>query len=127
MKHARLFYTFMLVTLGSLLLGGCATLQTGASEPVAVPQIIQLSQAQVSPYDIIARMRGSGTVYRLNAAQLAKLHEQGVSDQVINYMQRTYLEAVRREQRLEDWSYWTDVDGWWYGGLPYGWEEGWLP
>ena len=39
-------------------------------------------------------------------AQLARLHDQGVgvADPVINYMQQTYLEAVRREQNLADWN-----------------------
>ena len=36
--------------------------------------------------------------------QLARLHDQGVADAVINYMQQTYLEAVRREQNLADWN-----------------------
>ena len=36
--------------------------------------------------------------------QLARLHDQGVADPVINYMQQTYLEAVRREQNLADWN-----------------------
>jgi hypothetical protein len=44
-------------------------------------------------------MRDSGTVYRLTAAQLAQLHDQGVADPVIDYMQQTYLNAVLREQR----------------------------
>ena len=37
-------------------------------------------------------------------AQLARLHDQGVADPVINHMQQTCLEAVRREQNLADWN-----------------------
>ena len=125
MKHLKTFSTFMLVSLGSLLLAGCASFQ-GTREPVTVPQIIQMSQDKVPAYEIIERMGKSGTTYRLSAAQLANLRQQGVPDPVINYMQRTYLEAVRREQRLDDWTYWTDVDGWWYGGRPYGWSDDWV-
>ena len=40
-------------------------------------------------------------------AQLARLHDHGVADAVINYMQQTYLEAARREQSLADWSDWA--------------------
>jgi hypothetical protein len=36
--------------------------------------------------------------------QLARLHDKGVADPVFNYMQETYLEAVRREQNLADWN-----------------------
>jgi hypothetical protein len=107
------------------LLAGCASFQ-GNQSPVTVPEIIQMSQDKVPAYEIIERMGKSGTTYRLSAAQLADLREQGVSDPVINYMQRTYLEAVRRQQSLEDWDHWTQVDGWWYGGRPYGWSEDWI-
>jgi hypothetical protein len=34
--------------------------------------------------------------------QLARLHDQGVADAVINYMQQTYLEAVRREEAISE-------------------------
>jgi hypothetical protein len=37
-------------------------------------------------------------------------------------MQETYFDAVRRNQALEDWSYWQmHNDNYWYGGIPYGW------
>jgi hypothetical protein len=49
-------------------------------------------------------MHDSGTVYRLDASQLAQLQEQGVPDAVLNYMQQTYLDAVREEQRRADYA-----------------------
>jgi hypothetical protein len=71
-------------------------------------------------------MRESGTVYRLKASELAKLKEEGFPDAVIDYMQQTYLDAVRRNQALEDWSHWTvGPDQYWYGGGPFGWSDGW--
>lgn len=80
------------------------------------------------PTDIILeRLRASETVYRLNAAQIVALHEQGVPDVVLDYMQETYIGAVAREQRLRDWDYWTAVDGFWYGGPYYGWPDPWYP
>ena len=123
MIHVRSFYIFILVTLGSLLLAGCTTFPGGTQTPVTVPQIIQMSQNRVTAYEIVKRIHLSGTVYRLNADQLTSLREQGVSDPVINYMQRTYLEAVRKHKQLEDRSHWTEIDGWWYGGRPYGWSD----
>ena len=69
-------------------------------------------------------MRRSGTVYRLKASQLAQLKEEGVPDSVIDYMQETYLDAVRNDQALEDWNRWTmEDDGFWYAGSPYGWPD----
>jgi hypothetical protein len=71
-------------------------------------------------------MLDSGTVYRLSAGASARLHEQGVADPVIDYMQRTYLNAVRREQRLRDWGYrYLGADGYRYGGRPFGWPHTW--
>ncbi len=66
-----------------------------------------MSKAGVSPDEIIRQIAESGTVYRLSASQLADLRQAGVSNQVINYMQQTYLDAVRRDQRREDMRYWT--------------------
>src|SRR5882724_1299676 len=100
------------------LLGGCATLgTTEPPPPVTVSEIIQMSKEGVPTDTLIERMRDSETVYRLTAAQLAELHEQGISDQVIDYMQQTYVDAVRQDQSLADWDYWTaGADGFWYGG-----------
>jgi hypothetical protein len=100
------------------LLSGCATLGTTQPQPpVTVSEIIQMSKEGVPADTIIERMRDSETLYRLTAAQLAELHEQGISDQVIDYMQQTYLDAVRLDQSLADWDYWTaGADGFWYDG-----------
>jgi hypothetical protein len=113
--------------LSAALLGGCASLGPPAPPPVRVPEILALSHESVPADDIIAKMRQSETVYRLTASQLAKLHEQGVSDRVIDYMQRTYLDAVARRQALADWNNWRFEDGWWYGGPAWGWPQPWYP
>ena len=62
-----------------------------------------MSKHGVPPGTIIEKMRGSQSVYRLTAAQLAELHDLGIADQVLDYMQQTYIEAERREQSNEDW------------------------
>ena len=86
------------------LLSGCATFGFKQPEPVTVGQIIQMSKEGVPVDTIIKKMRDSDTVYRLTAAQLAELHDMGVADQVLNYMQQTYMEAERRQQSAEDWN-----------------------
>lgn len=94
----------MLLT-GSALLSGCAALSVDQSnQPVMVSEVIRMSNENVPAETIVNKMRDSRAVYRLNAAQLAQLHDQGVADLVLNYMQETYLNAVRREQDLADWS-----------------------
>lgn len=119
--------SFALVVIAMLLLfaAGCATTGGGHYyKPVTVPEIIQWSKDGVPSQKIIDRMRRSHTVYRLKASQLAQLKQDGVSDAVINYMQQTYLNAVRNNQALEDWSYWwPGWDGFWYGGPAFGWPD----
>jgi len=96
------------------LLSGCSTFGFKKSEPITVGQVIQMSKDDVPPETIVKKIQDSESVYRLTAAQLAELHDMGVADPVLNYMQQTYIEAERRQQSAEDW----DRDGMWG---PYGW------
>lgn len=106
-------------------LSGCSTLGYRPAQPVTVQEIVAMTREKVPAVDIIAKMRESGTVYRLTASQLANLREQGVPNDVIDYMQHTYLEAVRRDQRWQDWNRWNWWDGYWYSGWPYRGGAGW--
>lgn len=101
-------FSWFVVSLAlAALLSGCALFGPRPDAPT-VEQVIQMSQAQVPADTIIRQMRDSGAVYRLPAAELARLHQQGVEDRVINYMQSTYIDDVRR-------SYYPG-----YGYGPYG-------
>jgi len=82
-----------LFSLGVLWLGGCTPFH-----PVTVPQILEMTREGVPPNTIIARIKESNTVYRLHAHQVAQLSRDGVNDKVLDYMQQTYLDAVRRDQ-----------------------------
>jgi hypothetical protein len=86
------------------LLSGCSTFGFKPPDPVTISQVIQMNKDGVPADSIIKAMRDSDTVYHLTAAQLAELHDMGLPDQVLNYMQRTYIEAERRQQSTEDWS-----------------------
>lgn len=123
-SHATQRMALLIGTYLALMVPGCSFLGQHAktSAPVTVPAVIQMSKAGVPAETIIAKMRESGTAYRLTAAQIANLHEQGVADAVLDYMQQTYLDAVRHDQALEDWNRWAWAgDGYWYGGWSYGW------
>ena len=102
---------------------GCATTNMYRMvPPVTVPDIVQMSKDKVPAKDIISKMRESHTIYRLKASQLAELQKEGVSPEVIDYMQKTYLNAVRYNQQLEDMNYWwPGWDGYYYGGPAFGW------
>lgn len=124
---ARCLLLFLLV-ISAMAATGCSGYLTKPAPPVSIGEIVGMSKAGSPPADIIDRIRRSGTVYRLTASQLADLRAQGVSDQVINYMQQTHIQAVRRNQQLNDQRYWTPYDdGYLYGGYPFGWNDGWYP
>jgi hypothetical protein len=117
------------VTAGFFALASCASYSTYhpvIPKPVTVEQVLKMSKSGVAPDEIIRTMRDSRTVYRLTASQLAQLRDEGVPDKVINYMQQTYLAAVRRSARFEEWGYWHHWgDGFWYGGEAFGWPYYW--
>ena len=95
---------FALILLSSVIqFGGCATLTFKQPEPVTIGQVIEMSKQGVPAGTIVEKMRGSQSAYRLTAAQLAELHDLGIADHVLDYMQQTYIEAERREQSNEDW------------------------
>jgi hypothetical protein len=85
------------------LLSGCSTFGFKQPDPITISQVIQMNKDGVPTDSIIKTMRDSDTVYRLTAAQLAELHDMGLPDPVLNYMQQTYIEAERRQQSAEDW------------------------
>jgi len=101
-----------------LLAGGCATLPS----PPTLEEITQMSKQGVPADQIIKRMQDSRAIYRLSGSQLAKLHEQGVSDAVIDYMYESQLDAVRRE--FDPYFYGMPpyfYRPWYYGRYPYWW------
>jgi hypothetical protein len=115
----------MMTALAAILLltaTSCST-RTPRPEPVTVPQIVEMSKAGTPETEILQKMRESGTIYRLQASQLSELVQQGVSTNVIDYMQETYLKAVRRDATYESWDNWTPYGRYWYGGAPYGWPN----
>ena len=60
--------------------------QTVPKLSYGVSQILQLTRAKIGENTIIAYIRNSGTVYRLDASQIVYLKQQGVSEAVIAAM-----------------------------------------
>ena len=119
---------FVLIAGWLISTGGCASVPDKRPAPVSVQEIIDMSKSGMPPDQIIQEISESHTVYRLEASQLADLEKKGVPPAVINYMQQTYLDSVRNNSDLEDFDYWTrEDDGYWYGGMPYGWDPNILP
>ena len=127
-KVVSTLVVFGVLFIASLVVTGCAVQARRSAPPLTVSSIVQQSHQGVPASAIIRQITESGTVYRLSASELANLRDDGVADSVINYMQQTYLDAIRRNQRLADQNLWVyGPDGYWYGGYPFGWPYYYVP
>jgi hypothetical protein len=108
----------------ALVLSACAGMPRRWSHPVTVSEVVFLSQAGVSPDDIIAKMKRGGTVYVLGDADAKALRKKGVTPMVLGYMQQTYVSAARKYPKIEKDEtlscFYMGPDGYWYGGGPWG-------
>jgi hypothetical protein len=90
MKTSNLQKSFLAAVAGLAFSALTVTAQNSpaSAPPLAygVPQILQLAQAKVSDDTIIAYIRNSGNSYGLDANQIIYLRQQGISDNVINFM-----------------------------------------
>ncbi|HEY5930877.1 MAG TPA: hypothetical protein VIU02_11265 [Burkholderiales bacterium] len=81
-----------------LALAGCAGMDR--RPPPSLDQIVEMSKAGMPPEEIVRELQETRAVYPLTGSQLASLHEQGVPDQVLDYMQNAYVDRVRWESRM---------------------------
>jgi len=123
---------FTLSVAGIAVLQSCVVYRPNTSQLVTVPDVVQMSKDGISSKDIINEISQSHTAYNLKADQLVKLHEEGVQDSVINYMEETKIDLVQQNQRYAVSSNWWPYDGFFYGGFGwggpyYGYGWGWGP
>jgi hypothetical protein len=89
---------------------------------IPLSDIVRMSKNGLYSKDIIQEIKNSHSIYGIKADQFAKLRDAGVQDSVLNYMQITHMDAIRRDQQIADSYY-----GWpygYYGGFGYGWPYG---
>jgi hypothetical protein len=72
--------------------------------PMTVEEVVGLTAAGVPDDDVIAEIGWTGTVFHLQAADVFALREQGVSDEVINFM----LYTRQLERREQTWTILTE-------------------
>jgi len=120
LRERRLHYVAMRMRaitlfLGVLLLAGCATV----SRPVPLTQadVISMTKAGLTDEEIIRRIDGTRTVFRLGSDDVVRLRQEGVSDRVVNYMLDTYTRYAVAEQRRRDFD---DYDWHYRFGFSYG-------
>lgn len=116
---------FFFIIFAAAILQSCAVYNPYNQQQVPVSDIVKMSKDGLSSKSIISDIRHTHSVYTLKADQLAKLRDEGVQDSVINYMQKTHLDAVRRDQSMAD-SYYGWSGGYYgpYGGFGFGWPYG---
>jgi hypothetical protein len=125
-KFFKHFVTLIFVITAGLFLQSCVVNNPYYTRQlVTVPEIIQMSKDGVPSKDIISDIRKTHTVYGLKASQLANLREKGVQDSVINYMEKTRIDAIGQNQGMQNSYYWFPGIGGYmygmYGGLGWGW------
>jgi hypothetical protein len=99
----------------------------GGPKVFTVPQMERMVQTGTPTSVILGEMQRSGTVYRLTPQQERDLRAVGMPAVLITQMEQTYQHAVRKNPDLtSSRSYWTQIDGYWYGGLPFGWSRDWV-
>jgi len=87
----------LLLTLVALL-GACAGAQR--RPPPSLEQVVEMSKAGKPAEEIIRELQETRAIYPLTGSQIARLHEQGVPDTVLDYMQNVYMDRVRWESRM---------------------------
>jgi hypothetical protein len=92
---------WILVALLAMTMAGCATSPPRPPVPTT-DEIVQMSKDGLTPAEIIQRIDESGGLYALKASELANLREQGVSDEVIDHMQLTLIEATRAREAMRE-------------------------
>jgi hypothetical protein len=95
-----------------LLLTGCATLD--APPPLSGAEVVELARAGKTAPEIIAELQRTATVLPLAASDIVSLHEAGVPDEVLDYLQRVQIDALLWQERNMWW-------GGWGGGAFGGW------
>jgi hypothetical protein len=80
----------------TLALAGCASLNAPPPRTFAPDEIISMSTAAgATPTSVITALKDSRAYYALPASELARMSKAGVSDEVLNYLQASQIEATR--------------------------------
>ncbi len=93
------FHPIAALLLGLVLVSGCAGMQR--RPPPSIDQIVEMAQAGKPPEEIVRELQETHAVYPLTASQIVRLHEQGVPDAVLDYMQNAYADNIRWQARAQ--------------------------
>ncbi len=85
----------------------CVCLSAGCASPPAKPalsvdEVVAMAGEGLSADAMIEKMEASRSVYRLPASSMIELKQKGVPDQVLDYMEQTYLTEACRQAIWDD-------------------------
>ena len=80
------------------LFAGCTSMQR--RPPPSLEQVVEMSQAGKPAVEIIRELQETRAVYPLTGSQIVALHDQGVPDTVLDYLQNAYAEHIRWDAQL---------------------------
>jgi len=88
----------------AILAAGCATPTQYSSTPAyskhTLEEVVQWSKEGQSPERIIGKLQQATAYFPLTGSEFVKLHEQGVSLAVLDYLQEVYVHQIRYEERF---------------------------
>jgi hypothetical protein len=96
----------------------CSTVGEKRPPPPTLEQVVQMSRDGMPANEIVARLVYTRAAYRVTGSQFAKLKEQGVPDEVLDYLQEANLALARAEEARRQAQYYY-MYGWPYGYGPY--------
>src|SRR5690242_12101356 len=92
------------------LVAGCATMEP-RPKPLSGADIVALARDGKTAAQIIDELKRTDTVLPLQASDIVALHESGVPDEVLNYLQAAQINDIR----------WRDRNSfYWYGSVNRG-------
>ena len=101
--------------------------EAAPSGVVTVPKITSMVEMGTPPEIILGQIQRSGTVYRLTTRQLQDLRASGMPAALKSYLELTYTHATQKNPALATSdAEWHQIDGYWYGGTPFGWPRDWV-
>jgi hypothetical protein len=86
-----------------LSLAGCAALEPNPN-PMTADDVIALSKSGAPAKEIIDQLFRTRSVIPVTAADIVRLHEAGVSSEVLDFMQYAQLQEIRWRDQFYYWN-----------------------
>jgi hypothetical protein len=67
---------------------------TAFASPLPISEVVRMSGSSARPQDVIQRLRTSQTSYALRGSDFGKLKMAGVSDELLDYLQQSFVSNV---------------------------------